>query len=69
MANTAPRKGKLLINSGRSGVVYDEAGHSLGGGERLPVDDLDKVGEAAVARRYLFLLTVPAAVKAPAGQA
>lgn len=60
MANTAKPKSKLLLNSGRSGVVYDKAGHSLGGGERLPVDTLDDIGQAAVDRHYLILLSVPA---------
>jgi hypothetical protein len=38
----------VLINTGRSGVVYDEAGHSVGGGERVSVGEIDAVGKAAV---------------------
>lgn len=51
---------KLLINSGQSGVVYDHEGHTLGGGERLPLTEaLDAVGEAAVDRGHLVLLPAP----------
>lgn len=44
-----------LINTGRVAVVYDEAGHSIGGGERLTVLGVDAVGQTAVDRRYLML--------------
>lgn len=38
----------VLINTGRTGVVYDEAGHSIGGGERVSVGEVDAVGKAAI---------------------
>jgi len=43
-----------LINPGSSGVVYDKAGHSLGGGESVTVDGIDAVGRAAVAAGWLL---------------
>lgn len=49
---------KMLLNSTRAGVVYDGAGHSLGGGERLEIDALDEVGQAAVDAGYLTVVTV-----------
>lgn len=58
---TTPKTRKLLLNSGRSGVVYDDAGHTLGGGERLELDGpLDKTGKAAVDAGYLTVVEVPA---------
>lgn len=42
-----------LINTGRSGVTYDDAGHSLGGGERIDVDRVDDVAQAAIDRGQL----------------
>jgi hypothetical protein len=58
MAETKPAR-KLLQNSGRSGVVYDEAGHSLGGGEHIELPaKLDVVGKAAVDAGYLRVITV-----------
>lgn len=42
-----------LINTGRSGVVYDEAGHSLGGGERIDVDEVDDTTQAAIDNGHL----------------
>jgi hypothetical protein len=57
---TTPKTRKLLLNSGRAGVVYDEAGHTLGGGERVELDGpLDKVGKAAVKGGYLQVVEVP----------
>lgn len=51
-----------LINPGRSGRVYNVAGHSLGGGERVEVDGcytgLDAVGQTAVDRGYLILRVI-----------
>lgn len=53
---------KLLVNSGRSGVVYNESGNTLGGGEHLEFatfgGKLDPVGDAAVAAGYLRIVTV-----------
>lgn len=37
-----------IINVGTGPVVYDEAGHSLGGGERTDVAKLDVIGRRAV---------------------
>lgn len=42
-----------LINTGRSGVVYDKAGHSLGGGERIDVDEIDDTARDALDRGLL----------------
>jgi len=59
---TSKKTRKLLLNSGRTGVVYDSTGRSLGGGERLEIDDgLDEVGQAAVDRGFLTVVEVPAA--------
>ena len=49
---------KMLLNSTRAGVVYDDAGHSLGGGERMQIDSLDEVGQAAVDAGYLTVVTI-----------
>lgn len=43
-----------LLNTGRSGRVYDVAGHSLGGGERITVSGLDAVGQAVCDHHYLY---------------
>jgi len=61
MTTTCKKMQKLLLNSGRTGVVYDLAGHSLGGGERLPIEGLDEVGKAAVRKGFLTVVEVPAA--------
>lgn len=47
---TRPAKSakQVLINPGRAGVVYDDEGHALGGGERLEVEGIDDVGKAAI---------------------
>jgi hypothetical protein len=63
MAESKKTTRKLLLNSGRSGVVYNEAGNTLGGGEHLVFDDLedgklDSVGSAAVEAGYLRVVTV-----------
>lgn len=50
---------KLLVNSTTAGIVYDKAGHTVGGGERVPVTSLDEVGQAQVDGGYLRLLDVP----------
>jgi hypothetical protein len=52
---------KLLLNSGRAGVVYTESGLQLGGGERVEFTALDKVGQAAVDHGYLMVVESPAA--------
>jgi hypothetical protein len=58
------RTRKLLVNSGQTGVVYDTAGHTIGGGERIPLDgELDEVGRAAVDRGYLRVVTVTEPVR------
>lgn len=57
-ASKADKGRQLLINSGRSGVVYSEDGHSLGGGEHIDLPDLDGVGKAAVKAGYLRVVTV-----------
>jgi len=57
---TVPTKIKdqrLLINPGVAGVVYNQAGASIGGGERLPVDELDDVGQRAVDTGQLLLVS------------
>lgn len=54
-----------LINMRRAGTVYDLAGHSLGGGERIRVTELDTVGQAAVSRGYLLLKPIPAPAPEP----
>jgi hypothetical protein len=43
----------VLINTGRAGVTYDDAGHSLGGGERIPVTEVDYTGQDAIDRGIL----------------
>lgn len=48
-----------LLNPYRSGVVYDDEGRSLGGGERIEVDEVDAVGQAAVDARHLMLVEAP----------
>ena len=48
----------VLINTGRSGVVYDTEGHSIGGGERVTVTEVDAIGQAAVDRGRLVMRTV-----------
>lgn len=45
---------QILINPGRTGVVYDVEGRSLGGGERLEVDGVDDVAKAAIDCRQLL---------------
>lgn len=45
---------QILINPGRSGVVYDSEGHTLGGGERLEVDGIDDVAKAAIDSGHLL---------------
>jgi hypothetical protein len=44
----------ILVNPNTAGAVYDEAGHSLGGGEQVELDGLDAVGQAAVDSGQLF---------------
>lgn len=44
-----------VVNPNTAGVVYDEAGHSLGGGEAIELDELDPVGQAAVDGGQLFI--------------
>lgn len=54
-----------LINTRRSAMVYDVAGHQVGGGERLLVSGVDVVGQSAVDRGYLMLRPVPMAAPEP----
>lgn len=56
-----------LINVRRSGVVYDFAGHSLGGGERVTVTEVDSVAEAAIDRGSLILRSTSEANRAQSG--
>lgn len=37
-----------LINTGRSGVVYDESGHSVGGGDRVEIEEINPVAQTAI---------------------
>lgn len=37
-----------LINTGRTGVVYDEAGHTVGGGDRVEISEINPVAQAAI---------------------
>ncbi|HZE02610.1 MAG TPA: hypothetical protein VE155_12680 [Pseudonocardiaceae bacterium] len=46
---------QILINPHRSGVVYDLEGHSIGGGERVEIAQLDEVGQAALDRGHLIV--------------
>lgn len=54
-----------LINTGRSGVVYDMAGHSLGGGERLAVPKIDHTAQDAIDRGLLRVEDDTADPKSP----
>lgn len=62
-----------LINPGTGPVAYDEAGHVLGGGERLENAPLDLVTKRAIELGHLRQLDEPAktdkdsAVNKPAG--
>lgn len=56
---TKPKNRKLLLNSGRAGVVYTSTGLQLGGGDLVEIDGLDDVGQAAVDRGYLSVVEVP----------
>ena len=42
-----------LFNPGTTPVVYDEAGHIVGGGERVTVDALDEHGQRVLDSGYL----------------
>lgn len=42
-----------LLNPGTTAVVYSEDGRMIGGGERLKLDAVDAVGQAALDRGYL----------------
>lgn len=45
----ATTKNKVtLFNPEQSPTVYDAQGHTVGGAERVTVDELDAVGQAAV---------------------
>jgi hypothetical protein len=47
--STAKKDSKhVLINPTDAGVIYDEAGHSIGGGERVEVAEIDLIGRSAV---------------------
>jgi ribosomal protein L2 len=47
---TSPKKPEkhILINPTTAGVIYDEVGHSIGGGERVEVEEIDLVGKSAI---------------------
>jgi hypothetical protein len=44
----------ILVNPGSGPVVFDDEGHSLGGGERREVATLHPVAQRAVAAGYLL---------------
>jgi hypothetical protein len=54
---TASKKStpSTLINPGKAGVVYTDAGDSLGGGERVEVAEVDDVGRTALDTGQLLL--------------
>jgi hypothetical protein len=56
---TASKKNapRTLINPGAAGVVYNTVGDSVGGGERVEVDEIDDVGRAALDTGQLLLAT------------
>lgn len=43
-----------IVNPGTVSMVYDLVGHSLGGGERVDVSAVDRVGQQAVRNGYLL---------------
>lgn len=54
-AATEPGDGPYsLLNPGTTSVTYDLAGHSLGGGERVQVEEVDRVGRGYVRASYLL---------------
>ena len=44
----ASKSGIVLFNPEQSPTVYDKEGRTVGGAERVTVDELDEVGQAAV---------------------
>lgn len=50
----APESGTLYLNTTPGPLVYDKAGHMVGGGEWTPPVNLDAIGQAARRRNYLL---------------
>lgn len=55
----------VLFNPEQSPTVYDKEGRSVGGAERVTVDEVDEVGQAAVDAGLLVREEDPKSADAP----